>query len=76
MSRKDELVSKVLRFYESPEGHEFWKQNRDEKGMCWEDNVVNLCLKAAFPESIEELESVLWKVRDILIERGIVKIAA
>jgi hypothetical protein len=42
----------------------------------WEDNVINLILKASFPETVDELEIIMWRIEDLLIERGIVRITA
>jgi hypothetical protein len=75
MTRIDEQVLAVLQFYDSKEGHQFWMENR-AKGMDWEDNIINLILKASFPETVEELETVMWRIGDLLIERGIVRVVA
>jgi hypothetical protein len=75
MTRIDEKVLEVLKFYDSKDGHQFWMENL-AKGMYWEDNVINLVLKAITPETVDELEVVMWRIEDLLIERGIVRIAA
>ena len=76
MSDTNSKIAEVVKFYDSPEGRAFWKQNQDRRGLRWEDNVANLCLKASPPENVEEFESVIWKVGDILIDRGIVRFSA
>jgi hypothetical protein len=43
----DNKVLEVMVFYDSPEGMAFWKKNKTEKGMDWEDNVINLILKVS-----------------------------
>jgi hypothetical protein len=75
MTRNDEKVLEVLRFYESEKGHQFWMENR-ARGMDWEDNVINLILKAIVPETVAELEVVMWRIEDLLINRGVVRIPA
>jgi hypothetical protein len=75
MTSMDNKVLDVLLFHDSREGHELWKKNK-EKGMSWEDNVINLCLKAAYTPDIDELDVIFWRVTDILYERGIVRITA
>jgi hypothetical protein len=76
MTRLDEMVLTALSFYDSDEGHKFWLMNIDVRGLDWESNVINMVLKAAPPENVDELEVVAWRFQDILIERGIVRIAA
>jgi hypothetical protein len=75
MTRMDEKVLAVLQFYDSEEGHQFWMENR-AKGMDWEDSIINLILKASYPETAEELEIVMWRIEDLLIARGAVRVAA
>jgi hypothetical protein len=76
MTYQDEMVLATLKFYDSEEGHKFWMKNKNERGLDWEDNVINMVLKATPPENVEDLEVVAWRVQDILTERGIVRIAA
>jgi hypothetical protein len=75
MTGMDEKVLAVLQFYDSEEGHQFWMENR-AKGMDWEDSAINLILKASFPETVEELEIVMWRIEDLLVKRGVVRVVA
>jgi squalene cyclase len=76
MTYLDNRVLDVLKFYDSPEGWEFWKRNKAEQGMDWEDNVINLCIKVGCTPDLEEFESVFLRIKDILIARGIMRIPA